>query len=332
MNILIIGGGGFLGRSLARSLLKRGDHISILGRNLYSGLDDSIKCIKADIRDRPSLIAALKDQEIVFHVASIPGIWGEYKEFYSTDVTGTENIIVACYKNNVKKLIYTSSPSVVFNQLDIENADEQTPYPSKYICHYSKTKAIAEKMVLSANGTSGLATVCIRPHLIWGPGDPHLIPRIIARAKKGKLVRVGSGKNLVDMIYIDNAVEAHLKACDKLSLDSPVAGKCYFVSDGHPVILWEWVENLLSELKLPAITKSVSFLYAVVFGGILEGIYKIFGIKNEPPMTRFLAAQLAKSQYFNISRAVNDLGYKPVVTQKEGMKRLFNYYHSRQLN
>ena len=193
-------------------------------------------------------------------------------------------------------------------------------------------KYTSEKMVLSANGTSALATVCIRPHLIWGPGDPHLIPRIIARAKKGKLVRVGSGKNLVDMIYIDNAVEAHLKACDKLSLDSPVAGKCYFVSDGHPVILWEWVENLLSELKLPAITKSVSFLYAVVFGGILEGIYKIFGIKNEPPMTRFLAAQLAKSQYFNISRAVNDLGYKPVVTQKEGMKRLFNYYHSRQLN
>ena len=142
---IFLGRGGFLGRYIARSLLKRGDHVSILGRNLYSGFDDSIKCIRADIRDRSSLITALKGQEIVFHVASTPGIWGKYKEFYSIDVKGTENVIFACYKNNVKKMIYTSSPSVVFNQLDLENADEQTPYPSKYLCHYSKTKAIAEK-------------------------------------------------------------------------------------------------------------------------------------------------------------------------------------------
>ena len=332
MKVLITGGGGFLGSHLARSLLEQGNDVSVLGRKLYPNLGNSIKCIKADIRDRSAMLLALNLQEAVFHMAAIPGIWGDYNEFYSIDVQGTENVIFACYKNNVKKLIYTSTPSVVFNQSDMKNVDEQTPYPDKYLCNYSKTKSIAEKLVLDANGTSELATVCIRPHLIWGPGDPHLLPRLIERAKKGKLVRVGNGKNMVDMIYIDNAVEAHLKACDKLSLASPVAGKCYFVSDGHPVVLWKWIENLLNELKLPGITKAVSFQHAAMLGGLIEGIYKIFRIKNEPPMTRFLAAQLAKSHYFNISRARNDFDYIPIVTQEEGMKRLFSYYFSGQVD
>ena len=332
MKVLITGGGGFLGSHLARNLLKQGNEVSILGRNSYPDLGKSITCIQADIRDRPSMVLALKGQEAVFHTAAIPGIWGDYNEFYSIDVQGTENIIFACCENVIKKLIYTSSPSVIFDQSDMENVDEQTPYPDKYYCYYSRTKAMAEKLVLAANGITGLATVCIRPHLIWGPGDPHLLPRLIKLAKKGKLIRVGNGKNLVDMIYIDNAVEAHLKAYDKLSLASPIAGKCYFVSDGHPVLLWKWIDIILNELKIPSITKSVTFQYASVLGAILEDVYKIFGIKKEPPMTRFLAAQLAKSHYFNISRARNDFGYKPIVTQKEGMKRLFSYYLSRQVD
>ena len=330
MNILIIGGGGFLGSYLASSLLGRGHKVTVLGRNSYPKLTISIQCIKADIRNRSALMLALKDKEVVFHTASVPGIWGNYNEYYSIDVQGTENIIFACYENNVKKLVYTSSPSVVFGKSDMKNADEKTPYPDKYLCHYSKTKAKAEKLVMAANGIRGLATVCIRPHLIWGPGDPHLLPRIIERAMKRKLFRVGNGKNLVDMIYIDNAVEAHLKACEKLSLTSPIAGKCYFVSDGNPVVLWEWIESILKILKLPALTKSVSYPYAAILGLILESIYKILGIKKEPPMTRFLAAQLAKSHYFNISRAKNDFGYEPIVSQEEGMKRMFNYYHSHQ--
>ena len=330
MNILIIGGGGFLGSSIALNLVKHGHAVSVLGRKLYPELKSSIKCIKADIRNRSDVMLAIKKQEVVFHTASIPGIWGDYNEFYSIDVQGTENIIFACYENNIKKLIYTSSPSVVFGKSDMENIDELTLYPDKYLCHYPKTKAMAEKLVMAANGIRGLATICIRPHLIWGPGDPHLLPRLIERAKAQKLVRVGNGKNLVDMIYIDNAVEAHLKACENLSLGSPIAGKCYFVSDGNPVVLWEWIENILKELKLPPIVKSVSFQYAVILGGIFEVLYRLLGIKKEPPMTRFLATQLSKSHYFNISRAKNDFGYKPVVTQEEGMKCLINYYLSHQ--
>ena len=330
MKVLITGGGGFLGSSLARKLLKSDNEVTVLGRNSYPEFENLIPCVKADVRDSSAMVLALKEQEVVFHTAAIPRIWGDYNEFYSTDVKGTENVISACCENRVKKLIYTSSPSVVFSELDMEDIDEQTPYPDKYLCHYPKTKAMAEKLVMRANGSRGLATVCIRTHLIWGPGDPHIFPRLVERAKNKKLVRVGNGTNLVDMIYIDNAFEAHSKASEKLSLGSPIAGKCYFVSDGEPVLLWEWIANLLKELKLPAVTKSISFEYAAVLGGVLENIYKIFRIKKEPPMTRFLAAQLARSHYFNINQARNDFGYKPVVTKEEGMKCLFNYYFSRQ--
>ena len=329
MKILVTGGGGFLGSHLALKLNLHGADVTVLGRKIYPELGDSIKCIKADIKDRSAVLSALKDQEVVFHTAAIPGIWGDYDEFYSTDVQGTENVIFACRENNVKKLIYTSSPSVVFGQSDMADVDESALYPEKYLCHYPKTKAMAEKLVMAANDTSGLATVCIRPHLIWGPGDPHLVPRLIDRATKGKLVRVGDGKNKVDMIYIDNAVAAHLQACDKLNLAGPVAGKCYFVSDGEPVVLWDWINGLLKELKLPTVTRSISFQSATLLGRMLESVYQIIGIKNEPPMTRFLAAQLAKSHYFNISRAKNDFAYQPVIAQEEGMKRLINYFRSR---
>ena len=203
MKVLITGGGGFLGHSLAIKLLDLGYEVTILGRQSYPKFEKLFSCIKANVQDLTSIIKSLEGQEVVFHTASTPGIWGDYNDFYKTDVQGTKNIIFACQKNKVKKLIFTSSPSVIFGQNDLEGVDEKTPYPDEYLCHYSKTKAIAEKLVVDANGREGLATVSIRPHLIWGPGDPHLLPRIVKRAKSNKLIRVGAGKNIVDMIYID---------------------------------------------------------------------------------------------------------------------------------
>ena len=325
MKVLITGGGGFLGSHLARRLFGRGDDVTVLGRSTFPQFDKSIHCVQVDIRNRDALIRALKGQAVVFHTAAIPGIWGNYNEFYQTDVVGTNNVIAACRTQNVKKLIYTSSPSVVFGQEDIEGVDESAPYPKTYLCHYPKTKAMAEQQVMQANGTA-LATVCLRPHLIWGPGDPHLVPRLIERARRNKLVRVGNGMNRVDMIYIDNAVEAHVQACDRLEPEGDVAGNCYFVSDGKPVVLWNWIDDVLRKLGLPPAKRSVSFEMATLLGTLLEGIYGLLRVKTEPPMTRFLAAQLATSHYFNISRARRDFGYNPVVSLEEGMDRLVEYF------
>ena len=326
MKVLVIGGGGFLGSGITRKLIKEGNEVSILGRKEYPEFKNLVNSIKADVRNRSDMVLAIKGQDVVFHTVSIPGIWGNYNDYYLTDVKGTQNIIYACLINNVKKLIYTSSPSVIFNGCDMNGVDENTPYPDKYLCHYSKTKAIAEKAVLAANGSNNLATVCLRPHLIWGPGDPHLFPRLFNRSKNRKLFCVGKGENLVDMIYIDNAVDAHIKASKHLRVDGPVAGNCYFISDGKPVNLWKWIKSLLQLLGLPPVTQSISYGNARLLGAILENVYKIFRIKNEPPMTRFLAAQLAKSHYFNITKACNDFNYKPIISPEEGMKMLINFH------
>ena len=239
---------------------------------------------------------------------------------------GTENIIKACRNNLVPKLVFTSSPSVIFGQSNLEGVDESTPYPEKYLCEYSKTKALAEKIIINAND-SNLSTVAIRPHLIWGPGDPHLVPRILEKAGKNQLVKVGEGKNLVDIIYIDNAVSAHLKASEALVPDGNVAGKSYFVSDGEPINLWDWIDNLLKRVGKPKVSRKISYGNAIRLGALMEMVYGFLRIKNEPPMTRFLASQLAKSHYFNISKAKKDFGYRPIMSSEEGMNRLIHSLH-----
>ena len=323
MRALVTGGGGFLGSGIVRGLLNDGCDVSVIGRKAYAHLPRSVKILKGDIRDIGFVNKSLENMDVLFHAAAIPGIWGPAEEFYGINVQGTENIIKACRNNQVRKIVFTSSPSVVFGQSSLEGVDESTPYPEEYLCEYSRTKALAEKIILKAND-SNLSTVAIRPHLIWGPGDPHLVPRILEKAEKNRLVKVGEGKNLVDIIYIDNAVSAHLKACEALTPDGNVAGKTYFVSDGEPVNLWDWINQLLKRAGKPMVSRKISYQNAMRLGALMESTYGFLRIKNEPPMTRFLASQLATSHYFNISRAKNDFGYKPLVSPVEGMNRLIN--------
>ena len=321
MRALVTGGGGFLGGGIARALHENNHDVSIVGRRKYSHLPKDIKSFQGDIRDFDFLRKSFSGVDTVFHTAAFPGIWGRAEDFYSINVDGTHNVIKACLLGGVQKLIFTSSPSVIYGDSSLEGVDETTPYPENYLCEYPRTKAIAEKLVIEANGVD-LATVAIRPHLIWGPGDPHLVPRILAKADKGRLMRVGQGKNKVDIIYIDNAVSAHLKACDALGVGKPPAGKVYFVSDGKPVKLWGWINDLLKKTGRPPVSRSISYKTALKLGHLLEGLYGFCRIKKEPPMTRFMASQLATSHYFNISRAKKDFGYEPVVSPEEGMNRL----------
>jgi 2-alkyl-3-oxoalkanoate reductase len=317
MRALVTGGGGFLGSGITNALLEKGNEVSVMGRGRYPHLPASVKILQGDIRDSGFVNTSLENIDTVFHTAAIPGIWGQ--DFFSVNVQGTENIIKACQNNSVRKLIFTSSPSVVFGNTSLEDVDESTPYPEKYLCDYPRTKALAEKMVLQANGAN-LLTIAIRPHLIWGPGDPHLVPRLLDKAQKNKLVQVGDGNNKVDILYIDNAVLAHLKAYE--ALDANIAGRAYFVSDGEPVVLWDWINELLGRMGRPNVSRKISYRNAMRLGVFLEGVYGLFGIKSEPPMTRFLASQLATSHYFDISRAKKDFAYNPLVSHEEGMNRL----------
>ena len=267
---------------------------------------------------------------MVFHVAGVAGIWGPWSHYYRNNTLATRHVLEGCKIHGASRLIYTSSPSVVFDGSDQERIDESTPYPRRWLCHYPRSKAMAEREVLAANGADGLSTCALRPHLIWGPRDRHLIPRLLRRAATGRLRRVGDGTNLIDTTYVENAAEAHLQAADALAPGSPVAGQAYFLSQGEPVNCWQWIDEILAVAELPPVGKSVSLRFAWSVGCAMEAAYRILRLRGEPPMTRFLAMQLGRSHHFNIGRAREDFGYGPRVSMAEGMRRLRVALASRQ--
>jgi nucleoside-diphosphate-sugar epimerase len=325
MKVLVTGGGGFIGGRVARMLHERGDDVTILGRRSYPEQEkDGIKTICADLRDAEGVRGACRDVETVYHVAAIPGIWGRRRDFWETNVDGTRHVIEGCRVESVGRLVFTSSPSVVFGEEALCGVDESQPYPRRYLAHYPETKAVAERMVLTANGPD-LATVALRPHLVWGPGDPHLIPKVVRRARARRLVQVGDGTNLVDITYIDNAARAHVLAGDALAPHAACAGRAYFISQGEPVALWPWLNELLVRLNIEPARQTMSYKAARRMGEVFEGLYWLLRVRREPPMTRFLACQLAKSHYFSIAAAKRDLGYAPTVSTVEGVNRLVSF-------
>lgn len=327
MKALVTGGGGFIGRYVVKKLLDRGDRVRVLGRKNYPELRKlGVEIVRTDLCHKQPVEEACRSMDCVFHIGALTGIWGRWEDFYQTNVMGTRHIISGCQKHGVPKLIYTSSPSVVYAQEDQINIDETAPYPKKYLCPYPETKAIAEQVVLEANDPQKLITTALRPHLVIGPGDTNLIPRLLDRAKKGKLIIVGDGNNKVDLTYVENVAHAHLLAADRLVPHSPVAGNAFFISQGEPVILWEWINRLLEKMNIPKIKKCISLSKAKKIGWIMEIVFRLFHLKKDPPMTRFVASQLGTSHYFNISKAQKYLGYQPIISLKEGMELLIEYY------
>lgn len=328
MKILVTGGGGFLGTHIIKRLLKNPKYIvTNFSRHSYSHLEDlGVPTIKGDLRKKEDVERALQNGfDAVFHVAALAGVWGKHEDYYSINYLGTKNLIEAARRFGIKKFVYTSTPSVVFNKDDLNGVGEEQPYATEFLNSYSETKTLAEKFVLESNDGSGFLTCAIRPHLIWGPGDPHLFPRVIQKGKEGKLKIVGDGENLVDIVYVENAAMAHVQAFDKLDAGSPVCGQAYFVGQERPVNLWSFINQVLAEVKVEPVNTYISVSTAYKVGWVLEKVFKLLGIKKpEPPMTRFVALNLGKSHYFSHEKARRDFGYVPEVSIEEGLKRTFS--------
>lgn len=323
--ILVTGGGGFVGKAIVRLAAAREIESVVVGRNRYPEVEElGARCLCGDIRDASFMNQACREVDTVFHVAALAGIWGAWSDYYSINVQGTKNVIDACRKNGVPRLVYTSTPSVVFNRRDIAGGDESLPYAGNFLCHYARSKVMAERLVLAGSDTK-LSTCAIRPHLVWGPGDPHLIPRLLRKGKRGELKRVGSGTNRVDISYVDNVAHAHLLAAINLCTSGTAAGKAYFISQCQPVNLWEWINALFVRVNIAPVNGSVPFVAAYGVGAVLEAVHTMFGKDREPRMTRFLAEQLAKSHYFSCAASERDLGYSPVVSTEDGMDSLIKW-------
>ncbi|MDR2437936.1 MAG: NAD-dependent epimerase/dehydratase family protein [Planctomycetaceae bacterium] len=325
---LVIGGTGFLGGEIVRQLLERGEKVRIFCRR-QPAESNHTEIALGDLADRQSLHNACRNIETVYHTASLPSISVHWKPFYETNIVGTQNVIDACRENGIKRLIYTSSASVTFNCQSQKGVDESIPYPNHWLAHYPHSKAIAEKMILDSvlrnhqNSNIPFLACALRPHLIIGHRDRHLFPRLFARAKQGRLFRVGDGSNLIDIIFVENAALAHLQAANALNdASSPVNGNAYYISQGKPVNCWNWINEILTIKGLPKVQRSISLKTAWQFGWILEYWYKLFRLSGEPLMTRFLAAQLAQTHYLNIAKAKKDFGYEPKLSYEEGMELL----------
>ncbi len=329
MRILVTGGGGFLGSYIIKELLKNPGYIvTNFSRHAYPSLEDiGVPTIKGNLQNVGDISRAL-DQgfDAIFHVAALAGVWGKYEDYYGINYLGTRNLLEAAKSRGIKRFVYTSTPSVVFDKGDLMGVAEEQPYAEKFLNAYSETKTMAEKLVLEMNDSESFLTCALRPHLIWGPGDPHLFPRVIQKGKEGKLRIVGDGENLVDIIYVENAARAHVQAFEHLSPGSRVCGQAYFLGQERPVKLWDFINQVLSIVKVEPVMSSIDVSTAYRLGWFLEKMFKLLGIqKPEPPMTRFVALNLGKSHYFSHEKARRDFGYTPQVSIEEGLKRTFSY-------
>jgi len=332
-----------LGGAIVRQLLARGDEVWSFARGDYPELEDvGVAVLRGDLArgadvDRCFAEAAAAGCETVFHVAALAGSWGPESAYRAVNIEGTEHVIAACRNHGLRRLVYTSSPSVVLSGRDVEGGDESLPYPAHWLAHYPATKAAAEQRVLAANDGE-LATVSLRPHLIWGPGDGHLLPRLVDRSRRGRLRRIGQGDKLIDAVYIDDAAQAHLLADGRLLGEregagrgsaqrpgrdgEPVAGRAFFITAGDPIETWTMVNHLLAAAGEPPVTKRISARAARNAGAVLEAVWRLLRLSTEPPMTRWVAEELSTSHWFDISAARRDLGYAPRVSLQDGLARL----------
>ena len=329
MRVLVTGGGGFLGTAIVRRLKERGDEVVSFSRSHHPHLEQlGVAQIAGDLCDSHAIFQACRACDLLFHVAAKPPPWGSRQDYDAINIDGTQHVIDACRTQNVPALVYTSTPSVVTADHDIVGGDERLPYGTHFFgADYPRTKAEAERRVLGADGSAlenggVLRSTALRPHLIWGPGDPHFLPRFVAQKRSGKLKRIGRRDPQVATTYIDNAADAHLRAADQLLAGAPVHGKAYFVTDEERIGLWSMLDRMLEAAGEGPVQGRVSAGVARFAAGLIEGTWRVLGLRSEPRLTRFLVHQVTTEHWFNISAAREELGYIPRVSQEEGLARL----------
>lgn len=324
MKILVTGGGGFLGQKLCQGLRAHGHRVISFNRGRYPALEAiGVVQIQGDLADQVAVIAATKDTDAIFHNAAKAGAWGSHESYHRANVIGTENVIAACRAHGIGRLVYTSTPSVTHRATHpVEGGTaEDVPYGDDLKAPYAATKLIAEKSVLAANDAN-LATVALRPRLIWGVGDNHLLPNLVKRAKAGKLALVGDGQNVIDTTYIDNAAQAHFDAFDHLAPGAACAGRAYFISNGEPWTIERTINALLAAAGAPPVHWHIPFRLAYAGGWLAEWLWPLLRLESDPPMTPFLAEQLATTHWYSMEPARRDFGYVPQVSMREGLRRV----------
>lgn len=324
MQVLVTGGSGFLGSKVTEKLLAMGGDMKVRilsRRNLPDFEKMGASVVLGDLTDFSSLKAATKGVDAVIHTAAKAGIWGDMEEFKEINQEGARKMLIAAEENGARYFIHTSTASVVYAGKDLLGVDESEPYDESFPDPYPVTKVFAEKLVLSKN-SEYFKTLSLRPHIIWGPGDPHFLPRILGRARAGKLRLFKGGPYIFDSIYVDNAADAHIDALIKLKEGAPVDGRAFFIAQNEPLDSRDFINRILEAANLPPVKPTINPKLGRAAAKVIEFCWKLFKIKKEPPITVFSALNLTTSHYFNVERAKNLLGFVPKVSLDEGFVRL----------
>lgn len=309
--ILVTGGNGFLGTAICRQLRAKGYPVRAYQRSAAPQLAAlGVEVCRGDLADGAALGGAVRGCRAVIHTAALAGVWGPRQQYFAVNLDGTRAVMAAVAAQGVQCLVHCSTPSVVFSGEAFEGADAGLPYGRNWLCHYAESKALAEAAVLEGAANGQFKAVALRPHLIFGVGDPHLLPTVIDRARSGRLRIVGDGRNRVDVTAVDNAARAHIQAMEWL-LAGGAGGGAYFLSQGQPVVLWDWINDILARVGVKPLRRRVPYKVAYGVGAACELAWRLLGKHSVPPMTRFVAAELAKSHWFNIDAAREDFGYEP---------------------
>jgi 2-alkyl-3-oxoalkanoate reductase len=322
MRVLVTGASGMLGRATSHVLLDRGDDVTVLQRR-PSGLPCAE--VLGDVADPAAVRRAVRGHDAVVHLAAKVDVVGRWAEYARVNIQGTRNVVAACRSGDVGRLVHVSSPSVAHAGTALSGVGAEPADPDRARGHYSRSKAVAEQEALSADST-GLAVLVVRPHLVWGPGDTQLVARIVARARARRLPVLGSGAALIDTTYVDNAATALAAA---VSACGPVHGEPLVVSNGEPRPVAEVLARLCQAAAAPGPRGHVPFRVAWLAGAVVEGVWVLTRRSSTPPMTRFLAEQLATAHWFDQRRTRAALDWAPHICLDEGFSRLAAWYSSR---
>ena len=321
MKVLVTGASGLLGGSVARRLAARGDHVTVLQRR-PSGL--GLNEVLGDVTDPAAVRRAADGADAVVHLAAKVDVVGPWSQFEAVNVGGTRTIVDAATRLGVPRLVQVSSPSVAHAGRSLVAAGADPADPRRARGHYSRSKAMAEVLALSAHGPQ-LAVIAVRPHLVWGPGDTQLVGRIVARGRMGRLAVVGSGAALIDTTYIDNAADALVAAVDRADV---AGGNAYVVSNGEPRPVADILGAICAAARVPGPRAHVPFPLARAAGSLVDSWWQWRDRHDDPPITRFLAEQLATAHWFDQRRTREALAWRPAVTLDQGFEQLAQWYRS----
>ncbi len=329
MKVLVTGASGLLGRDTAVALASRGDEVTVLQRRpsglagTQAGAGPPIREVLGDIADAEVVRSAVTGQDGIVHLAARVGVVGTEEEFRHANIDGTLQVVSAARARHVPRLVHVSTPSVAHAGEPLVGAAADQADTVHTIGHYARTKARAEQLALHA--ADALGVVAIRPHLVWGPGDTQLVGRIVARARAGRLALIDDGAALIDTTYVDNAVDALVAALDHAE-DDAVRGRAFVISNGQPRTVAELLARICRAAGLPAPHRRVPLGVAHAGGAAAERLWARLGRTDDPPMTSFLAEQLATAHWFDQREVRAALHWEPRVGLEEGFERLAAWF------